>query len=740
MITVLPKLFLPRQIVFRGAIRNIVLLVCCLLFSTVAFAQAPEAAKPSDVRIVIDISGSMKKNDPQNLRRPALDMLVKLLPEGSKAGVWTFGQYVNMLVKHRTVDKAWKQEASIKSNTINSVAQFTNIGEALEKAAYDKSYSTKDKFQTHVILLTDGMVDIDRDPAVNSRERNRILNEILPMYQNAGYAIHTVSLSDKADKKLMDRLALATNGRSVVAKTADELMNVFLQVFDQAVPKEELPFEGNSFLTDSSIEEFTALIFRKPNSPETRLIAPDQSEYNQSTKDPNLNWYRTDKYDLITIKRPLEGEWKVLAELEPQSRITVVSDLSLVVKSIPTNILVNDIVDLSLALREENKVIARAEFLELLDIDVSVKYTDGNKQWSKRLSDGLVPGNGVYNASLDYFKKVGQYKIEVNVDGKSFQRRSNHRVNIRTPFAVETSTVNKDGKTLFKVEVIPQSQGFDLAKTEVVGKLKEPSGTSHIKNFTFNQDQLWELILTPEEEGVYHLTLRITTTDDRGKANNIIPEPISFKYPQEDGFFEALAEEPKVDELKEEEPKEAPKPIKASETSEDKEGDEELLEEDLIDEEAEEDSNMMQWILYASLAIVNILIILVIYILYRKLFGKKKSVIEDEEDESADPKKGTQESSPEPAAPAFEEPPMDEMVIDDLDDDIDLAADDSEDKAIEENPLDDLSPESLDDDPFDTDLSLDDSDSTDLDEDPEFSLDDFAPDELDDDSDDGDKK
>ncbi len=739
MITVLPKLFLPRRVVVRGAIRSTFLLVCFLLASTVAFAQAPEAAKPSDVRIVIDISGSMKKNDPQNLRRPALDMLVKLLPEGSKAGVWTFGQYVNMLVKHRPVDKAWKDEASAKSKAINSVAQFTNIGEALEKAAYDKGYSTKDKFQTHVILLTDGMVDIDRDPAVNSRERNRILNEVLPTYQDAGYAIHTVSLSDKVDKKLMDRLALATNGKSVVAKTADELMNVFLQVFDQAVPKEELPFEGNSFLTDSSIEEFTALIFRKPNSPDTRLIAPDQSEYNQSTKDPNLNWYRTDKYDLITVKRPLEGEWQVLAELEPQSRITVVSDLSLVVKSIPANMMVNDIVDLSLALREENKVIARAEFLELLDIDVAIKFTDGNKQWSKRLSDGLVPGNGVYNAPLDYFKKVGQYEIEINVDGKSFQRRSNHRVNVRTPFAVETSTVNKDGKTLFKVEVIPQSQAVDLSKTKVVGKLKEPSGTSHIKNFTFNQDQLWELMLTPEEEGIYHLTLRITTTDDRGKANNIIPEPLSFKYPQEDGLFEALAEEPKEEEVVQE----APKPVKAPEPSEVKpeEDEEEPLEEDLIDEQAEEDNSMMQWILYASLAIVNILIILVIYILYRKLFGKKKSVIDDEDEEPAAPQNSEKASSPEPATPAFEEPPMDEMAIDDLDDsDIDLAEEDSVDKSIEENPLDDLSPESLDDDPFDTDLSLDDSDSTDLDEDPEFSLDDFAPDELDDDSDDADKK
>ena len=134
------------------------------LFISPVFAQAPEVPKPSDVRIVIDISGSMKKNDPNNLRRPALDMLGQLMPEGSKAGVWTFGQYVNMLVKHRAIDQAWQQETANKVDAINSVAKFTNIGKALEQAAYDQNYSKRDDFQTHVILLTDGMVDIDRDP------------------------------------------------------------------------------------------------------------------------------------------------------------------------------------------------------------------------------------------------------------------------------------------------------------------------------------------------------------------------------------------------------------------------------------------------------------------------------------------------------------------------------------------------------------------------------------------------
>ena len=56
--------------------------------------------KGADIRLLIDISGSMKKNDPSNLRIPAVNLLTELIPNGDKAGVWTFGQWVNNLIKH----------------------------------------------------------------------------------------------------------------------------------------------------------------------------------------------------------------------------------------------------------------------------------------------------------------------------------------------------------------------------------------------------------------------------------------------------------------------------------------------------------------------------------------------------------------------------------------------------------------------------------------------------------------
>lgn len=408
--------------------------------------STPTVAKATDVRVVIDISGSMKKNDPANLRQPALELLLQLLPATSKAGVWTFGQYVNMLVPHGEVNDDWKAKASGKAVNIRSNGLFTNIGEALEKAAYDQ-INPKPDYQTHIILLTDGMVDIDKNSQKNQLERERILQRVLPEIGASGYTLHTIALSDHADKELLDHLALTTGGVSAVAHTADELMKVFLRIFDQTAPAEQLPLSNNRFLVDSSIEEFTALIFREPGSPPTRLVSPEGTEYQFEQKAESVSWYRTDQYDLVTIQQPMEGEWSVLADVAPDSRITIVSNLNLFVNPLPNNVFWDQALDLSLRMQDQEGVITDADFLQLLTITGAVHQldqkidqksdqeaglqADQKEVWQQLLSKETPPSDGIYSASLDVFHEAARYKLSVVVDGKSFQRQLTHYLQAR---------------------------------------------------------------------------------------------------------------------------------------------------------------------------------------------------------------------------------------------------------------------------------------------------------------------
>src|SRR5690606_35766734 len=177
--------------------------------------------------------------------------------------------------------------------------------------------------------LSDGMVDISKDPAINQKEKARILDEIVPRLRAAGFRILTVALSDQADQEFLKTLALQTQGSFMVAKTADDLLKAFVDASDKVNLPEQIPLEGDSFTIDDSVKEFTALIFRKSDMKETRLKAPDGGEYSLAKGSRNLSWFADKKYDLITVYNPVPGRWQVVADLDPSNRVTVVSDLEI---------------------------------------------------------------------------------------------------------------------------------------------------------------------------------------------------------------------------------------------------------------------------------------------------------------------------------------------------------------------------------------------------------------------------
>ena len=78
------------------------------------------APNSDDIRILIDVSGSMKINDPLDHRISALKLFNGLISDGSKAGVWTIDRYVDMAVKWGTVNDEWREAADTGTSTIHS--------------------------------------------------------------------------------------------------------------------------------------------------------------------------------------------------------------------------------------------------------------------------------------------------------------------------------------------------------------------------------------------------------------------------------------------------------------------------------------------------------------------------------------------------------------------------------------------------------------------------------------------
>lgn len=649
------------------------LLVGCLLWH---FGAASAPVEAPDVRLVIDVSGSMKRNDPNNLRQPAVDLLVRLLPESSKAGVWTFGKFVNMLVPHGQVDDPWRELAKARASDISSVGLFTNIGEALERAAFDRDAPRANP--TSIILLTDGMVDIDKSPEKNTAEWRRIVDEIVPELKLAGYKVHTIALSDKADKHLMQRLAMATDGVSEVVDNPDDLLKAFLNAFDLAAPAQQVPLMENRFVVDSSVEEFTALIFRLIAAEQTELIGPDDRVVRQNALPEDVKWHRTDQYDLITVAQPLEGEWRIKAEVAPDTRVTIVSDLHLRVRNLPVNIFRDGVETLDFVLQEDGETIARPEFLNLLDIRVSLQRTAPSAAtpdspeadiWRSDFAGTDTPEDGLFQVELPAFVQLGEYQLTLEVDGKTFQRGFSHRFIVREPFTAQLSEAVGDAGVLQPFLIVRAHSDNILPKqTQMVASVVNPNRRKAVKPLVLTEHDLWRAALALDLPGTYTITVDITGIDKNGDNFEYSLAPFEWTYKPSDTFAPAQPQE-----QADLEPPVEPEPAPA------------IPEQEAPSNPTPSSGGLANWVWYSLLALANLILLGGGFWLFRKWMK--------DPDETKDLESAEQVPPPfiEESLDAIEDPLDDDGFLDEEPVMEDLNEDDEPDEVIEE-PLPEAAP------------------------------------------------
>ncbi len=326
-----------------------------------------------DIGVLIDVSGSMKKTDPKNLRIPALKLLVRLLPANTRAAIWNFGTDVQLLVKPAKVDDKWKKQALLASKKIHSRDLFTHIGKALLVSQQGLSSQKENIVSQNIILLTDGMVDISKDDNKNIMERDRILKQLLPQITQQKIQIHTIALSDMADFEFLKKLSTTSDGSFESAENADKLERMFLHLFEKATQPDTVPLINNNFKIDDSIYEMTLLVFKDKNAPNkvTEVVAPNGETFTRATAPKRtVKWHSEDNYDLITIHSPQAGDWKINAPIDPDNRVLVVTNLKIKTNYLPNNVFLGEQIELKMFLADEKGIITDDEFLELTSLKI----------------------------------------------------------------------------------------------------------------------------------------------------------------------------------------------------------------------------------------------------------------------------------------------------------------------------------------------------------------------------------
>ncbi|MFM1892017.1 MAG: hypothetical protein RLZ44_1094 [Pseudomonadota bacterium] len=469
------------------------LLMAVLALALPALPALGAAEQASDVRVLIDISGSMRQNDPHNLRRPALRMLVGLLQPGTQAGVWTFARWVNMLVPHGEVDAAWKQRAMSLSEQIASPGQFTNIEEVLERAT--RSWQGVAPTESRpLVLRTDGMVDVAQDPAENAASRARILSQLLPRVQAAEARIHAIALSDRADHELLRELTAATDGWYQQVASADELQRVFLRIFDKVGQPEGVPLEGNRFQVDRSIREATVLVFRGADAPPTRLHAPDGSAFEDSDLTAGVAWHKDQGYDLITIADPAVGEWRLEADSDPDNRVMIVTDLKLETSELPNRLAVGESVPFAMHLSNKGQIIDRPAFLDLVQIRAEYSAADGPATHALNdlgQADDEQAGDGRYSTRIGGEAARGEIELSVVAESNTFVRQKRLLFTVTEPAELRVVAADAAPHAELAVDsaVLPEVAAVELWQDD-------PQGGRVALTLVAGPDGVWTAPLT----------------------------------------------------------------------------------------------------------------------------------------------------------------------------------------------------------------------------------------------------
>ncbi len=393
---------------------------------------AAPVQKSTDLRILIDVSGSMKKNDPHNLRIPAIRLMSGLLPYKINAGIWIFSGNTRSLVALSKVTKRWKRRSLKRAIAIHSRGQHTNI----ELAIKTVSHGWKDKsarFDRHLIILTDGMIDISKTAKKNTQSRQRIYTTLIPALKKAGVKVHTIALSNNADHDLLRSLSSQTNGWYRRINNTNSLHRIFLTLFEKSTRTDKVPITANRFKIDQSVQDMTVLVFRQANSKPGALLTPSGKRWTAKSHPKNVQWMHEANFDLVTAPKPEPGQWGIISTLDPDNRVMIVTNLKLNTSRLPQAIVKGDRLTLNANLSRQNKIIRAKRFMRLVKF-----YAEGKPEFSDRLyfhDDGRGSdkdaNDGIYSLRVDSFRQLNRsYTITITAKTGTFERVSQQSVHI----------------------------------------------------------------------------------------------------------------------------------------------------------------------------------------------------------------------------------------------------------------------------------------------------------------------
>ena len=377
-----------------------------------------------DAVLIMDSSGSMAKNDPNKLRVPAAKLFMSLLGEKDRIGLISFSDNGYPVLHLTSPDIKNNARILAAADKVSSRGVYTNLHAALVKGIEMLDKEGRDGQEKMLVLMSDGKMDVG-----NSAEEliltEKINDELLQSAREKGIKVYTIAFTEASDTPLLKKIASGTDALFKLARSDKDLHTVFSAIFESAKQPDMLPIEGDAFQVDASIEEVTVVASKEGPEVRVYLQSPDGKKISSDDAGDKLKWFQSHHFDMITLRNPQQGTWKLLYT-GGRNRAYIVTNMSLQHTPQQANLFVNRDMVLEAWLEQDGKRLDREAVLTNTKFEIEVIAPDGASARFKLFDRGeygdKTPADGIYANTLSY-EIPGSYEINLLVQGETFSRQ-----------------------------------------------------------------------------------------------------------------------------------------------------------------------------------------------------------------------------------------------------------------------------------------------------------------------------
>ena len=216
---------------YRRQLRQFALIsgLFVLLIGLLIIPQAWGSESKRDIVMMVDNSGSMKKNDPKFLAHRALEAFVSQNNDDVRLALITFDKNVNLTVPFTPLTITSRPVLFDAIKKIDYSGSLTNSPAALERAIFEIALHGRDDADKSIIFITDGIVDTGNK--IRDRQQEEWMQEELSLLASKlNIRIFGIAFAEAANYQLLQTLVSKTEGDYFKVLTADELPGVFARL------------------------------------------------------------------------------------------------------------------------------------------------------------------------------------------------------------------------------------------------------------------------------------------------------------------------------------------------------------------------------------------------------------------------------------------------------------------------------------------------------------------------------